>query len=211
VVQPVVQLPAPLGAAGGGVLPDPAGQAGSRAERNRRALSIERVTLPEHAFLRAYLRDGGYADCYVTEIDQVVSQADFIEAFYTSPVFKLERWLLALLVAKPCTDQQVRELAAGSRERFSAWRVERQDAGQLLLCDFRGRTRSWLMATPVAGSAPARTRLYFGSAVVPARDATGGAKLGFAFSVLLGFHKLYSRTLLAAASRRLRGGAAATT
>jgi hypothetical protein len=120
-------------------------------------------------------------------------------------VFKLERWLLAALVAKPSTDRQARELAQGRIVEFAAWRVERRDGGQLLLSDFRGRTRSWLMAEPLTGGEQTRTRLHFGSAVVPVAGSSGEPRLGFAFSALLGFHKLYSRILLSAARRRLRG------
>jgi hypothetical protein len=57
---------------------------------------------------------------------------------------------------------------------------------------------------------PERTRLYFGSAVLPRRGGAGKAgevseklRMGWMFYVLLGFHRLYSRLLLAAASRRL--------
>ena len=50
----------------------------------------------------------------------------------------------------------------------------------------------------------AGTRLYFGSAVVPERNAkTGQAKYGFAFHAMLGFHRLYSRALLRSAVSRL--------
>ena len=83
--------------------------------------------------------------------------------------------------------------------------MEGQSPSELLLADFTGRTRSWLMATPVAGSDQAlRTRLYFGSAVVP-RPGKGGQKpvMGWLFHALLGFHRLYSRLLLSAASRRV--------
>jgi hypothetical protein len=46
--------------------------------------------------------------------------------------------------------------------------------------------------------------LYFGSAVVPVPDkTTGKLVLGSTYSALLGFHKLYSRVLLSAASARL--------
>jgi hypothetical protein len=42
--------------------------------------------------------------------------------------------------------------------------------------------------------------------VVPRVDKkTGHAKLGFTFKALLGFHKPYSRALLAAARSRLAG------
>lgn len=126
-----------------------------------------------------------------------MSQAEYVEAFYTSGVFKLERLILKLLVARPSTDQQARELAAGQRDSFAAWRVEARAPDQLLMYDFRGRTRSWLS---VSG-----TRLYFGSAVVPvASSSPRKAGLGFVFTALLGFHRLYSRVLLHAAVRRLR-------
>ena len=88
---------------------------------------------------------------------------------------------------------------------FAAWRIESRSANQLLMADYLGRTRSWLMATPVADPvAGQNTRLYFGSAVVPHVDSkTGKVTMGFAFHALGGFHRLYSRLLLRAASRRL--------
>ncbi|MEX2151530.1 MAG: hypothetical protein WD793_15055 [Steroidobacteraceae bacterium] len=133
----------------------------------------------------------------MTEVSRPVAQAEYVEAFYTSDVFKLERLILKLLVARPSTDQQARELATGQRGTFAAWGVEARAPDQLLLCDFQGRTRSWLMTSG--------TCLYFGSAVVPVA-ARGSRKtgLGFAFRALLGFHRLYSRALLNAAVRRLQ-------
>lgn len=164
---------------------------------------VHPVAMPAKAFLRDYQVDGTYADCYALELPRTVSQAEYVEAFYTTPLFKLERALLRWLVARPSTDADARELAAGRSQRFAAWSVERQDAEQLLLRDFRGRTRSWLMAAPA--EAPGSTRLHFGSAVVPVRDAASGRlSLGAPFQALLGFHKLYSRLLLAAAARRLQ-------
>jgi len=112
--------------------------------------------------------------------------------------------LLARLVALPSTDLQARELAAGNRDSFAAWKVEGRSADQLLLSDFRGATRSWLMIARCGHDGMPRTRLYFGSAVVPVVDRKSGkAKPGFAFRALLGFHKLYSRVLLRAAISRL--------
>ena len=124
--------------------------------------------------------------------------------FYCGGVFKLERLILQLLLAKPSTDAEVKALAEGSIDEFAAWRVEARAENQLLLCDYAGRTRSWLMSLPVRTQAGAHTRLYFGSAVVPRqRHQTGKPGLGMAFNLLLGFHKLYSRVLLAAARKRL--------
>lgn len=97
---------------------------------------------------------------------------------------------------------QAGALARGERDTFAAWRVEGRAPGELLLCDFTGRTRSWLMVVaPTGGASP--TRLCFGSAVVPRRDGAGRARMGSLFTALLGFHKLYSRALLYAARRRL--------
>lgn len=165
---------------------------------------IRSCELPPNALLRTYLRDGTYADCYVTEIARSVSQAEYVEAFYATSVFKLERLLLAWFVAKPSTDVQAAELAAGTRDAFAAWSVEGRSADQLLLSDFRGRTRSWLMSTASEMNGAASTRLYFGSAVVPsARRTSGKPGMGAGFRALLGFHKLYSRVLLRAACSRL--------
>ena len=160
--------------------------------------------LPEHALLRKYANGSAYTDCFVTDISASVSHAAYVEAFYTTAVFKLERLLLAWLVSRPSTDAQARRLAVGELDSFAAWDVEARSVNQLLMCDFQGRTRSWLMVAPVDGGGATTTRLYFGSAVVPSvNQATGEAGLGFAFRALLGFHKVYSRVLLSAASSRL--------
>lgn len=166
--------------------------------------TIRPCELPEETLLAVYCGQGAYADCYTTDVAWPVSQAEFVEAFYTTAVFKLERLLLKWLLSRPSTDLQARQLAAGALRSFAAWHVEAQTPGQLLLCDIAGRTRSWLMAVPLDGDdASHRTRLYFGSAVVPVAGASGKPTLGFTYRALLGFHKLYSRVLLRAARSRL--------
>jgi hypothetical protein len=142
--------------------------------------------------LQRYREQGAYTDCFAIDVPGQVPHAAFVEAFYTTSVFKLERLLLGLFVSRPSNDAEARELAGGNREKFAAWSVEARAPGQLLMCDFAGSTRSWLMAE-AAGQG---TRLYFGSAVVRSRQ-------GGAFRALLGFHKLYSRILLRAAVSRL--------
>ena len=160
--------------------------------------------LPIGALLGTYRDAGAYTDCYAADIPQSVSHAEYVEAFYTTWVFKLERWVLAMLVAKPSTDLQAQALASGEADAFAAWSVEARTDNQLLMCDFHRRTRSWLMSVPV-DDAPAGTRLYFGSAVVPVTHARSGrSAMGLVFRALLGFHKLYSRILLRAAISRLR-------
>ena len=164
--------------------------------------AVRPTELPAQALLRRYLRDGHYADCYAVDLPVAVSQADFIEAFYTTPLFKLERAVLAAAAGKPSTYDEARALARGERDAFAAWTVEDRSDTQLLLADFMGRTRSWLMAEADGHGGAC---LHFGSAIVPKRDRdTGRTSIGTGFGLMLGFHKLYSRALLTAARNRLR-------
>jgi hypothetical protein len=168
--------------------------------------AVRSCDLPDDALLRKYLLDGAYADCYFIDVARPVSQAGYVQAFYTSGVFRIERALLGWFVSRPSTDQQAAELAGGTLETFAAWRVEARTPDQLLLCDFMGRTRSWLMSCSDVDRQT--TRLYFGSAVVPAsRHRTGKASMGLLFRALLGFHQPYSRILLRAAATRVTHGA----
>ena len=169
---------------------------------------IHACPLPDEALLQIYVRSGAYTDCYTVDIDRRISHEQFVAAFYTTWLFKLERWILAWTVKRPSTDAQALELAQGLREQFAAWDVEARSECQLLLCDLHGQTRSWLMTselmTPGKDEECQRTRLYFGSAVVRRLDPTTGASSrGFLFRALLGFHRIYSRLLLRAACKRL--------
>ena len=160
--------------------------------------SITAAEIPHASFLDTLRVGGAYADCYVTDVAGSVSQAQYVEAFYTTALFKLERLILKVAISKPSTDDDARKLASGERDTFAAWHVEQRSPSELLVA--AGRTRSWLMAAP-GGSG---TRLFFGSAIMPAIDTTTGkGSLGFAFHSLLGFHKLYSRALLRAAQSNL--------
>ena len=172
--------------------------------RSKPMPTVHPCGLPAGALLGQYAGPGGYADCYVVEVPQTVSHAQFVEAFYTTAVFKVERFILGAVVFRPSTDAEVGQLARGEISAFAAWTVEGRAENQLLLCDFAGRTRSWLMVAPAGSAGTAGTRLYFGSAVVPAQtNGTGRDDLGWVFRALLGFHKLYSRVLLRAAVARL--------
>ena len=166
--------------------------------------SVKPGPLPPRALLQRYVDSGDYTDCYCTEIQGTVKQAQFVAAFYTTAIFRLERFILRWLVNKPSTDADVDCLAQGSCDEFAAWTVEDRLADQLLLSDYRGRTRSWLMtATRETDSGP-RTRLYFGSAVLRRSRSTGGKRrLDPGVRLLLGWHRLYSRVLLRAARARL--------
>ncbi len=138
---------------------------------------------------------GAFADAYALEFPGAVSLADFVTAFYCTPLFKLERGLIGLLLRRPESNTSAAALGRGELQRFSAWQVLDRNAQELLMQDQSGRTRSWLRVEPVAGG----TRLVFGSAVLP--RASGG--MGWGFKALLGFHVGYSKALLRAAGRRL--------
>jgi hypothetical protein len=150
-----------------------------------------------------YSQLGAYTDCYAIDVGKSITHRQYVEAFYTTPLFKFERLLLTWLVSKPSTDAQARELASAERSTFAAWSVEARSEDQLLLSDFKGRTRSWLMVEPVQDEKSTTTRLYFGSAFVPGSKASDHRRKGFAFHALLGFHKLYSKLLLKASASRL--------
>jgi hypothetical protein len=157
--------------------------------------AVEACELPLPALSRKYLDGANHVDCFRVRASRAVSHAAYVEAFYTTWLFRLERRILALLVARPSTDAQARELAAGTRDDFAAWSVEGRAERQLLMCDLHGRTRSWLMTDG--------DTLYFGSVVVALPAARGTRRLGGAYALLLGFHKVYSRALLRAAAARL--------
>ncbi len=164
-------------------------------------------TLPDGALLDRYRNPDSpddpvaYTDCFVTDIGGSFGLVDFVQAFYTTWVFRLERVILAVLAGRPSNDEDVRRLADGDSDSFAAWTVEDRADNQLLMCDFRGQTRSWFMVERLDEA----SRLYFGSAVMLVRDSTTGeANMARPYRLLLGFHRVYSRVLLASAARRMR-------
>ena len=166
--------------------------------------TIESIPIPPDTFLSRYADAGAYADCYVTNIALPVSLAQLVETFYTTGIFRVERLILRWAAGRPSTDGDVQKLAEGTSDQFAAWIVESRGANQILLSDFSGRTRSWLMVEPISQDGFVGARLYFGSAVTPIINKKSGEKrMGAGFQLLLGFHKLYSRTLLYAARARL--------
>jgi hypothetical protein len=164
---------------------------------------VTREPVTDDALLKTYRggvrpeRWGKYGDCFSVTVDRVVSLADFVFAFYTSPVFRIERLILRVFIGTPSSDSEARALADGSAASFALWYVGKRTATQLLMCDRYERTRSWFRVVALNGG---RTRLQFGSAVAAARDDQAGTRaLGGTFRLLLGFHVLYSQALLRAA------------
>jgi hypothetical protein len=167
-------------------------------------LSIEKCSVPPNSLLAKYSLDGFYTDSYRTELPGHISLSEFVFAFYTSWLFKVEQFILTHIVHRPSSDGQARELADGKRTKFAAWSVEDRNENELLMCDMLGRTRSWFMVTHTGTPGNARTQLYFGSAVVPRKDPkTGKLSLGLIYRTLLGFHKIYSVLLVYFARRNL--------
>ena len=160
--------------------------------------------LPEHSLLFAYHTRGDYTDCFTVDVAGAVSQQQFVAAFYTSRLFKVERFILKWLVAKRSTDREVGLLASGAIDSFAAWTVEGRKPHQLLLCDYQGRTRSWLMVEQITGRHGAATWLFFGTGIVSATDRRTGRKtMPLLFRLLLGFHRRYARALLRSAVTKL--------
>jgi hypothetical protein len=168
--------------------------------------AVTQEPVPDHSLLHTW-REGPdpdawatYSDCFRTTVDREVRLADYVYAFYTSPVFRLERLVLGPL-GWPSSDADARAVADGTGQRFAAWRVLARTPMQLLLEDMLGNTRSWFAVTALPGN-PARTELRFGSGIA-ARPVAGSGRRrpGLGFRLLGGFHVLYSRVLLAAAAR----------
>lgn len=161
--------------------------------------TVKSTALPAVSLLQSYVKSGAYTDCYSVVLSRAVSLTEYMAAFYTTPAFRLERWLLGTFLCIPSTDQDALALSRGEVTTFAAWIVEAREANQTVLS--AGRTRSWLMVCPEPIGTVSATVLFFGSAVV---HRTNGGR-GWPFNALLGFHKLYSRVLLGFAARRLAG------
>jgi hypothetical protein len=169
--------------------------------------SIAQSIVPEDALLRTFrggarpLTWGGYGDCFSLIVDGPVSLEEFVFAFYTSPVFRIERFILRMFAGCPSTLAGARAVAAGTASQFAAWYVGERTSDQLLMCDRYERTRSWFRVVPIEKD---RTLLQFGSAVAATRSRdTGTPTMGGSFKLLLGFHVWYSKILLRSAQRQL--------
>lgn len=149
--------------------------------------------MPQTALLQKYAEsDNCYTDCFSTQIAGQVSLEHFMVGFLTTPIFKLERWILKLALGKPSTDEEARLLAKEKIESFSAWTVETRNETQLLMSDYSGKTRFWIMVEH--DNELKKTRLYFGSAVLPNKD--GMMPKSIWFKLMMQFHRLYSIILL---------------
>ena len=161
---------------------------------------VYQCTVPANSLLQEYNKPSAGVDCYCTQIPGVYSHQEFIVAFYSSSLFKLERFILRCLVNKPSPPGQLERLVSRDSEKFAVWHVEQWSDNQLLLCDDFKRTRSWLMTQSSTNSDGGDvTLLYFGSAVIHSK----GRNQSVSFRLLSKFHHYYSLALLSAAKKKL--------
>jgi hypothetical protein len=145
-------------------------------------------------------RWGGYHDCFCVFIRSQVTLQQFVEAFYTSRLFRVERILLGTFLKLPSSDADAYALARGTRSTFAVWNTLVRTETELLMEDRFGRTRSWFRIQPGGSSG---TDMCFGSAVAGRRRTNRGFAMSLPFRMLLGFHVIYSQLLLSAAARFL--------
>ena len=150
--------------------------------------------LPDQTLLGRYAEAPHYTDCFSATVTGRVPLERWVLAFYTTPLFRCERLILAAF-RLGSTDAELDAMLQGRARRFAAWTVEDRRDDELLMCDVNGRTRSWFR---VDANADDTTRVWFGSAVLASDDA-----LPLSYRLLLPVHRFYSRRLLAAAIRRL--------
>lgn len=166
-------------------------------------MTVQACNLPADALLRCYFRDGGYTDCYLAELPFSISLGQYVEAFYTTSLFKAERTILSF-AGHASTDADAAQVARGASCCFAAWHVEDRVEDQLLMADVSGRTRSWFKIATISGKTSEHTLLYFGSAITGGEGDKAGRMLSdVMFRALTGPHKFYSRALLSATRRRL--------
>ena len=168
-------------------------------------LSVNVVEPPVNSALNHYvLQPTCYTDCYFVDVPAKIVLSEFIAAFFNTPLFRLERLMLASVASKPTSAKDVTNIAEGKSDVFAVWSGECRDEYQLLMSVADGPIRSWWMVSPKNDNQE-YSRLYFGSVYLPKSvSSVGEPKMGAIFHIFLSFHKLYSRTLLWLAKRELK-------
>ena len=165
---------------------------------------ITKSEVPSGALSVVYLKQGAFVDCYYIDIPKKVSLSEYIMAFYTSPLFKVERMILSIATIRFALDGEALELSLGKSEKYSIWTVECRQFNQIILRDFTNKTRSWLMVQESSVGGADNTRLFFGSVVVPRKISESGQPIfGSLFHMFGRFHQVYSRALLRAAYKKV--------
>lgn len=167
-------------------------------------LNVISRSIPDGALISKYaIVPGGYTDCFSVDVSRKVILNEFILEFFSTPIFRIERLILAILPSGRSTRQDIADLASGLSETMAIWKVETRFDTQLIMSAGSGPVRTWLMVVEDQPE-PGYSRLYFGSAVLPTKTGRDGQKkLGKGFHLLSGFHNYYSRLLLWMAAYRL--------
>jgi len=153
--------------------------------------------VPQDGLLQRYVGEGAtYTDCYEACVPGSVDLEQFVAAFYTTSLFRVERIVLRLALRKRIFDSDSAAMIAGETDTFAVWRVEARTDGQILLKDQSDLTRSWFSASVAQDG---RSVVRFGSAVI----AAPGASLPLAAKLSLPLHRIYSGALLRTAVRGL--------
>ena len=168
-------------------------------------VQVHSSDIPDGYLISEFAKMAGYhTDAFYIDLPKSITLEDLIFAFYTTPLFKAERWVLRIAARAPSTDVDARALASAQVEAFAVWHVELRTDTDILLADQQsGRTKSWLAVEQT----PNGTRAWFGSVVVPVMRR-GKTELGPVFTSLMGLHGMYSRALLGVAARRVLSQAA---
>lgn len=163
-------------------------------------MTVSEVELPKATLIANQAELGFFTDCFCTEIFGQFELSDYITAFYTSPIFRIERFLLRLAPKGRSTDQDVAALAAGQAKQLAIWTEEFRRSDEVLMN--AGKTKSWLHLK----STDQGSTLYFGTVVLPEKpkNADESPRMGKGFELFMGLHRLYSRVLLRSAARNLR-------
>jgi len=163
-------------------------------------MTIQATEIPSSALLYGHVERGEYADAFYTDITYSADLSEYIRAFYSSRVMRVERFILKF-IGKPSSADQVEKLATGEISELAVWSVAERRKNEILLPDSYDRTCSWLMVSyPSTG----KTRLHFGTGVHRMRQQGEGAtSLNLFFRATIGFHLLYSKVLLRSARNQL--------
>ncbi|MEY3136794.1 MAG: hypothetical protein RL580_526, partial [Pseudomonadota bacterium] len=72
---------------------------------------VNEIPVPADTLLHQLRQAGYFTDCFTTVVPRAVTLPQFVEAFFTTPLFKAERLVLRLLLRQRTTDRQAYELA----------------------------------------------------------------------------------------------------
>lgn len=187
-------------------MPNPENREQRKGGKLMLALNVKPADLPEDSLLAQYETEStanvakNYCDCYSITINRKIDLQEFVYAFYTSKVFRIELRILSIALGIPATNEHAKQLSLGNTDSFSAWTVETRLSNEILLREPKSRTGSWFMVRQDVESDSGATELFFGSVVFPKKNQKG---FGVLFHSLMGFHKYYSCALLYSAKKRL--------